>query len=92
MHFGIMGQKWGIRRYQNPDGTLTPEGRARYQNSDGTLTKEGEKHISKYFDARYRNSTNDKNRRVVEDKIVRGSKASSVVKFSSKQPKCLVYV
>ena len=29
-HFGIKGQKWGVRRYQNPDGTLTPEGRARY--------------------------------------------------------------
>lgn len=29
-HFGIKGQKWGIRRYQNSDGTLTEEGRKRY--------------------------------------------------------------
>ena len=29
-HFGIKGQKWGIRRFQNPDGTLTPEGKRRY--------------------------------------------------------------
>lgn len=29
-HFGILGQKWGTRRWQNPDGSLTPEGRARY--------------------------------------------------------------
>ena len=29
-HFGILGQKWGIRRYQNPDGSLTPEGKKRY--------------------------------------------------------------
>lgn len=28
-HHGVKGQKWGIRRYQNPDGSLTPEGRAR---------------------------------------------------------------
>ena len=29
-HHGIKGQRWGIRRYQNEDGTLTEEGRARY--------------------------------------------------------------
>lgn len=29
-HHGILGQKWGIRRYQNPDGSLTPEGKLRY--------------------------------------------------------------
>lgn len=28
-HHGILGQKWGLRRYQNADGTLTPEGRER---------------------------------------------------------------
>lgn len=30
VHSGILGQKWGRRRYQNPDGTLTEEGKARY--------------------------------------------------------------
>lgn len=29
-HFGILGQKWGRRRYQYPDGSLTKEGRERY--------------------------------------------------------------
>ena len=29
-HFGIQGMKWGKRRYQNEDGSLTDEGRARY--------------------------------------------------------------
>ena len=33
-HSGIPGMHWGIRRYQNPDGTLTPEGRERYGYSD----------------------------------------------------------
>jgi len=30
MHHGIKGQKWGVRKYQNQDGSLTPEGRKRY--------------------------------------------------------------
>lgn len=30
MHFGIKGQKWGIRRYQNKNGSLTPAGIKRY--------------------------------------------------------------
>lgn len=29
-HHGVKGQRWGFRRYQNPDGTLTDEGRKRY--------------------------------------------------------------
>lgn len=31
-HHGIMGQKWGQRRFQNPDGTLTEEGKKRYKH------------------------------------------------------------
>lgn len=30
IHAGIKGMKWGVRRYQNKDGSLTPEGKKRY--------------------------------------------------------------
>lgn len=30
-HHGILGQKWGVRRYQNEDGTLTDAGKKRYE-------------------------------------------------------------
>lgn len=33
-HHGIKGQKWGVRRYQYTDGTLTPAGKQRYRNYD----------------------------------------------------------
>ena len=36
-HHGILGQKWGVRRYQNPDGTLTPAGKARYGKDKGDM-------------------------------------------------------
>lgn len=46
-HSGIKGMKWGIRRYQNKDGSLTPEGKKRYNESpDGTRTKKRVKDMS----------------------------------------------
>ena len=52
-HYGILGQKWGVRRYQNPDGSYTEEGIKRYQkkypyqNPDGSLTERGRKEYMK---------------------------------------------
>ena len=33
-HYGIKGMKWGVRRFQNKDGSLTADGRKRYGSED----------------------------------------------------------
>lgn len=32
-HWGVKGMKWGVRRYQNKDGSLTPAGQKRYADN-----------------------------------------------------------
>lgn len=47
-HHGIIGQRWGVRRYQNPDGSLTDEGQRRYSTGiRGRIKKKQESKLSK---------------------------------------------
>ena len=65
MHYGVKGMKWGVRNYQNPDGSLTAEGKKRYYNSDGSLTKKGTKEIP---------NANYSHRQQMRDKSIYGEK------------------
>ena len=38
-HHGILGMKWGVRRFQNEDGTLTPAGKRRMERKDNRWIK-----------------------------------------------------
>ena len=42
-HYGILGMKWGVRRYQNPDGSLTAAGKRRRAKRENATLKKQEK-------------------------------------------------
>lgn len=49
-HHGILGQKWGVRRYQNEDGSLTEAGRRRLEKKDARWARRNyEKAYKKTF-------------------------------------------
>lgn len=55
-HHGILGMKWGVRRYRNEDGTLTAAGKKRYAKEQARnskkLRKLAQKDAKKYVDAK----------------------------------------
>ena len=59
-HYGVKGQKWGIRRYQNPNGTLTEEGKIRYgvDPKTGKLSDEGKKLLKQDIDDQRKRKVN----------------------------------
>ena len=44
-HHGILGMKWGVRRYQNEDGSLTEKGKARFKEVSESSSEEKNKQI-----------------------------------------------
>ena len=58
-HHGIRGQKWGIRRFQNKDGSLTPQGEKRRKyKTVAQEAKELLKNRDKYSDAELQSKMN----------------------------------
>ena len=48
-HFGVLGMKWGIRKYQNKDGSLTPAGKRKYKiSSEGKMVKRSRAEVKSY--------------------------------------------
>ena len=72
IHHGIIGQKWGVRRYQNADGSLTAAGYARYQKKtmkqDVKWVKRNDKKITNYAKNATRQEMNDYVKNVLNKK------------------------
>lgn len=59
-HYGVLGMKWGVRRYQNKDGSLTPSGKNRYARDarEREYSKYDES-TGKYFKTSKKNGRSD---------------------------------
>ena len=42
-HYGIKGMKWGVRRYQNEDGSLTTAGKKQFSQTEKIPTYDAQK-------------------------------------------------
>lgn len=82
MHWGIKGMKWGVRRYQNKDGSLTPAGKKRYDKEMAKL-KEEEKIAKNKLKTQAKLNKLDEKRKEVEA-LKRGKPIAKKTKQPSK--------
>ena len=67
MHYGIPGMRWGVRRYQNPDGSLTAKGKKRYSTVE--LKKKSAERGDAAADARNLYSSLQKQGKALQDRF-----------------------
>ena len=71
MHYGIKGMKWGVRRFQNKDGSLTPAGKKKiskmYKKESEKVTDELHKRSTQMFVTAYNKAAQDMNDGLVDE-------------------------
>ena len=81
-HHGILGQKWGVRRFQNPDGTLTEAGRRRLERKDAKWARKNYKKITKPVERAVSREMRDYQRNELDPRF-RGQKYTTRGKLNS---------
>lgn len=89
-HYGIPGMKWGVRRFQNRDGTLTAKGEKRYGNGvmRRGLASTMRRHLNK-LDAGYANVAARQNAH--QHNVTRFMKKSNRAKYKGNEAKAEKY-
>lgn len=65
-HFGVKGMKWGVRRYQNADGTLTAKGKARAEKQTKKAQKKWDENARRYWIEGYNKAADYSNKNFID--------------------------
>ena len=87
VHHGVKGQKWGVRRFQNKDGTLTPAGKQKYgskENFDKQYPEDVKKSINKAKSGMSKAGGAVKKAQDFNDKMVKKANEEQIKKDVSK--------
>lgn len=68
-HYGVKGMKWGVRRYQNADGTLTSKGKARQAKQTKKAQKKWDKNASRHWIEGYNKAVDYSNNNFIRGRI-----------------------
>lgn len=84
-HHGILGQRWGHRRFQNEDGSWTPEGRERYGEGDARSKAKATYETQKYKANLKSKAQKEKDRRAAKEERVRIKEQAKTNKLIKKE-------
>ena len=77
-HHGVKNQKWGVRRYQNKDGSLTPLGKIKYRtNKDFKRSYDRNEALKKARQAKAEKRQHEAER----EQVIRSGSASELLKY-----------
>lgn len=88
-HHGVKGMHWGVRRFQNKDGSLTPAGQKRYDRDireNNAKKKENRINVDEPDPKRWSKEDTERSKRVIDAGSALVKQASEIEKSSSPKP------